>query len=107
MRVGDGDLSFPVPWAATPKESDVSSPEEYKAVLEAAGLRVIAERNMRMFALEFFSHLQARAGSAAGPPPLGLHILMRDTAAEKIKNMIENVSQNLIAPVELIAEKMA
>jgi ubiquinone/menaquinone biosynthesis C-methylase UbiE len=107
MRVGDGDLSFPVPWATTPEESDVWSPDEYKAALEAAGLRVIAERNRSAFALEFFSQLQARAGSAGGPPPLGLHILMGDAAAEKVKNMVENVSQNRVAPVELIAERTA
>lgn len=105
MRVGDGDLRFPVPWATTPGESEVSSPEEYRAVLETAGLRVIAERDMSAFALEFFSQLQAKAGSAGGPPPLGLHILMGETASEKIKNMIENISQNHIAPVELIAER--
>ncbi len=104
MRVGDGDLSFPVPWATTPEESNVSSPDEYKAALEAAGLRVIAERNRRSFALEFFSQLQARAGSTGGPPPLGLHILMGNTAPEKVKNMIENISRNRIAPVEIVAE---
>ncbi len=70
-------------------------------------MRVIAERNRRTFALEFFSQLQARAGSAGGPPPLGLHILMGDAAAEKVKNMVENVSQNCVAPVELVAERTA
>jgi SAM-dependent methyltransferase len=106
MRVGDGDLNFPVPWATNPEESDVSSPDEYRAAMEAAGFRVIAERNRSEFALEFFSQLQASAGGAGGPPPLGLHILMGDTAQQKIKNMIENVSQNRIAPVEFIAERM-
>ena len=107
MRVSDGDLRFPVPWATTPEESNLSSPDEYKAALEAAGLRVIAERDRRSFALEFFSQLQARAANAGGPPPLGLHILMGNTAPEKIKNMIENVSRNRIAPVELVAERTA
>ena len=107
MRVGDGDLGFPVPWATTPEESNVSSPDEYKAALEAAGLRVIAERNRRSFALEFFSRLQARARSTGGPLPLGLHILMGHTAPEKVKNMIENISRNRIAPVEIVAERTA
>ena len=71
MRVGDSGLRFPAPWAATPEGNNVSSPDEYKAALEAAGLRVIAERNRRSFALEFFSQLQAKTGSADGPPPLG------------------------------------
>ena len=107
MRVGDGDLAFPVPWATAPEGSAVATPREYKTVLEAAGLRIIAERNRRDFSLDFFAQLQAKAASAAGPPPLGLHILMGDTAPTKVKNMIDNISRSLIAPVELIAEKAA
>lgn len=105
MRVGDGDLRFPVPWATAPEESIVSSPVEYKAALEAAGFSVIAERDRSSFAREFFSQLQANAESAEGPPPLGIHILMGDTAPQKVANMIENVSQDLVAPIELIAER--
>ena len=75
--------------------------------MEAAGFRVTAERNRSAFAREFFSQLQARTGSVGGPPSLGLHILMGDMAPEKVKNMIENISQNRIAPVELVAERTA
>jgi ubiquinone/menaquinone biosynthesis C-methylase UbiE len=107
MRVGKGDLRFPVPWATTPDASHVSSPEEYKAALEGAGWRVIAEHNRRDFAREFFSQLLARVGGVGGPPPLGLHILMGDDAPEKVRNMVENISQNRLAPVELIAESTA
>ena len=106
MRVGNGARRFPVPWATNPEESDVSSPDEYKDSLEAAGFRVIAECNRSAFALEFFSQLQARAGGAESPP-LGLHILMGDSAPEKVRNMIENVSQHRVAPVEIIVERPA
>lgn len=107
MRVGDADLVFPVPWATTAAESHVSSPDEYKAALEAEGLRVIAEHDRGAFALDFFAALQAKARGAGGPAPLGLHILMGETALEKVRNMIDNVSQHRITPVELIAEKAA
>jgi hypothetical protein len=40
-----------------------------------------------------------------GPPPLGLHMLMKESMAEKIKNMIDNITAGYIAPVELIASK--
>jgi hypothetical protein len=74
--------------------------------LAAAGFRIIAERNRRDFALEFFARMQSAAVAAEGPPPLGLHILMGETAPTKIRNMIQNISENLIAPVELIAERV-
>lgn len=107
MRVNDGDLTFPVPWAAEPEGSSLASVAAYKAALERAGLKVIAERNRRDFALEFFAQLQAKVANAKGPPPLGLHILMGSTAPIKVKNMIENISRNMIAPIEIVAEKKA
>jgi SAM-dependent methyltransferase len=106
MRVGNSALRFPVPWATNPEESAVSSLDAYRDSLEAAGFRVIAEHDRSAFALEFFSQLQARAGGAESPP-LGLHILMGDSAPEKVRNMIENVSQNRVAPVEIIVERPA
>jgi SAM-dependent methyltransferase len=107
MRVGDGNLAFPVPWATNSEGSSVASPDEYKTILDAAGFSILAERNRGDFALEFFAQLQEKTASSGGPPPLGLQILMGETAPAKVNNMIENISRGLIAPVELIAERMA
>jgi len=105
MQVGEGELQFPVPWAAEQAGSSVSSPAIYKAALGSAGFNILSERNRQDFALEFFADLQTKAGSAEGPAPLGLNLLMGDTRAMKVKNMVENIARNLIAPVELVAEK--
>lgn len=105
MRVSDGDLVFPVPWATNPEGSAVSPPDVYKAALQAAGFRIFAERNRRDFALEFFAQLQEKAASSGGPPPLGLHILMGESAPAKLNNMVANIARGLIAPIELCAEK--
>lgn len=107
MRVGNGELTYPVPWATSAEGSAVGSPAEYKEALEEAGFRIAAERNRRDFALEFFARLQANAAAAEGPPPLGIHILMGETAPAKLRNMIQNISENRIAPIELIAETVA
>jgi ubiquinone/menaquinone biosynthesis C-methylase UbiE len=64
MRVGDGELTFPVPWASEPRGSSVDPIEIYKSALK-----------------------------------------MGSTAAAKIGNMIENISRNVVAPVEIVAEK--
>jgi ubiquinone/menaquinone biosynthesis C-methylase UbiE len=105
MRIGDGELTYPVPWATTAASSAVATPAQYRAVLEASGFSVIAERNRRDFALLFFDQLRARTAAAGGPPPLGLHILMGRNTPDKVQNMIQNVSTGRIAPVELIARK--
>lgn len=106
MRAGDGPLRFPVPWATTPAESRVATPGVYREALEEAGFRIVAERDRSEFALEFFSELQQRAADA-GSSPLGLHLLMGDSAPVKVRNMIDNVAAGRVAPFEIIAEKPA
>lgn len=102
MKMEEEDLLFPVPWATTAEESAVSTVSEYKEAFGAVGLEVIAERNRQQFALDFFDQLKASTAATGGPPPLGLHILMGETAPLKVGNIIENISANRVAPVELI-----
>ena len=105
MEVGVDQLEFPVPWATVAEASSLASPAAYKHALLAAGFTIVSERNRREFALAFFERLKADAAVAEGPPPLGLHILMGKETPTKIQNMIENVSRNRVAPIELIARK--
>lgn len=104
MRTGAGDLDFPLPWAVAPATSFLAEPSTYRRALERAGFAVAAERNRRDFAIEFFKTLRARMGTA-GPPPLGLHVLMGETAQRKVANMIANIEAGRIAPVEMIGRK--
>ncbi len=106
MRTGRGELAYPVPWASSAGLSQAAEPKCYKSALQAAGFEIASERNRSDFALNFFEELRARSSAAGGPPPLGLHLLMGKTTPEKVKNMIANVSDGLIAPVELIARKL-
>ena len=48
MRIGDGELTYPVPWATTAASSAVAKPAHYRAALQAAGFSVVAERNRRI-----------------------------------------------------------
>ena len=105
MRVRDGELSYPVPWAADSTISKLSTPAEYKQALSNAGFEVINETYRREFAMEFFKQLREKTEAAGGPPSLGLHTLMRQSAAAKINNMIANIANGYIAPVEIIASK--
>jgi SAM-dependent methyltransferase len=105
MRTGPGDLSYPVPWASTADLSAVAEPELYRKALQDAGFTVVAERNRRDFALAFFAELRAKTAASGGPPALGLHVLMGKSTPEKVGNMIDNISNGHIAPIELIARK--
>lgn len=102
MRTADGELSFPVPWAGSPEASFVADAASYRRLLADAGFEVLKERNRRDFALEMFAQMRAR-GAAAAPAPLGMHIVMGASAAEKVKNMSGAITAGLIAPIELIS----
>jgi SAM-dependent methyltransferase len=107
MQTGNAPLTFPVPWAATAAISALATPAAYAAALRASRFEIVAERNRRDFAIEFFKALRARMGQAGGPPPLGLHLVMGADSAVKIGNMVANIEQGSIAPVELIARRVA
>jgi ubiquinone/menaquinone biosynthesis C-methylase UbiE len=102
MRTGAGELSFPVHWAAGPETSFVATPAEYRRALAAAGFEICKERDRRAFAEEFFRQVVARAAEAGSPPPLGTHLLIGPDAPQKLANVMRNLDQGLIAPVELI-----
>ncbi len=105
MQTGDGELTFPVPWAMTAENNAAASPAAYKEHLTAAGFTIAAERDRRDFALDFFAQLRAKLHAAGGPPPLGVHILMGRNTPDMVQNMDANITAGRVAPVELIARK--
>jgi len=102
MRTGEGELSFPVHWAASSQTSFVARPQDYRGALEAAGFEIGKERDRRAFARDFFRRVAARAAEGGGPPPLGIHLLMKSDVPQKLANVMRNLEQGLISPVELI-----
>ena len=105
MQIKNGELTYPVPWATEISTSMLNTPDQYKKALNQAGFKTSKENIRSGFALDFFKQVRAKAQSAGGTPSVGLHILMQDSTAVKINNMIDNVQAGLIAPVEVLARK--
>ena len=103
MRGKDGALAYPVPWASTADESALATPAQYRAALEGAGFEIVSQTDRTEFAEAFFARLAAAQAGSNGPPPLGLHLAMGDTAPAKLANMVANIRAGRIAPVEIIA----
>jgi ubiquinone/menaquinone biosynthesis C-methylase UbiE len=102
MRGGDGTLSFPLRWAATPETSFVVSAAKYREALQAAGFAIIKERDRADFARAFFREVAERTAKAGGPPPLGIHILMKTDVPQKLANYVSSLDAGVIAPIEMI-----
>ena len=101
MRIGTGELAFPVPWARTAESSFVAAADDYRRMLRDAGFAVQKERERHAFAIEFFKKMQARVAES-GLPPLGLHIVMGADFPHKIRNLVANLEAGRLAPIEMI-----
>lgn len=100
----DEDLAYPLPWSGVPETSHVAAPGIYRRAAHAAGLDEVTERDRSEFALKYFDRVR-RHIAAEGMPPLGIHLLMGDTAKEKIDNYVKNVSAGRTRPTEMIFRK--
>jgi len=105
MRRKAGQLTYPVPWATEDSASALASPDQYEQALRDAGFIISKQNNRRDFALNFFQELRVKTKAKGGPPPLGLHTLMQESASEKLRNLVDGIAADCIAPVEIIALK--
>jgi SAM-dependent methyltransferase len=101
MRNRDGEMAFPVPWAADAATSAVATPDEYIEHLETAGFDIVVVEGRMAATVAFFDQLAA--APARGPAPLGTHLVMGPETPTKVQNMITSVRAGLIAPVEILA----
>jgi SAM-dependent methyltransferase len=104
MRVGEGELPFPMPWAATAETSFVETPDTYRGLLAAVGFGIAKERNRRAFALDLARKMREEQ-EIHGAPALGLHIIMGPATRERMGNVLRTLEQGTIAPIEIVARR--
>lgn len=97
----DEPLDFPLPRSTLPETSFVHAPEVYKDAAAAAGLELVAETDRTAFAIQFFEDVFAKIAET-GPAPLGIHLMMGETAPEKFQNYVKNLKAGRIRPTEMI-----
>lgn len=103
MRGPSADgLRFPVPWADTPETSFLVTPDDMRTLLADAGFAVDEVEDRTAFGIRFF-----KERLAAGPSPLGLQILMGETARVRLENTLAGLETGSIAPVLIRARRIA
>ncbi len=101
---GVGEPYFPVPWAESPETSFLSSIEETRREVAAAGFAILrlhdATDDIRAQVAA-----QRRKAQAEGPPLLGLHVLMGARMATYLANSQRNIEEGRVRMVEVLARK--
>ena len=100
-----GEPHYPVPWAKEPSISFLFTPEETRASLEAAGLRVLAWQDTTEASL---AAAQARSRSAeeGRPPPLGTHLILGAHWQAMAKNSTRNLEERRVALFNAVLERV-
>jgi ubiquinone/menaquinone biosynthesis C-methylase UbiE len=88
VATGNGTaLEFPVMWADRPEISFLRTPEDTRTMLEAAGFVVMQWVDNTDTALAEAEAERGRlSGSQAGPPILGIHVVVGPSFREKMRN---------------------
>jgi len=102
MKKNDQQLEFPVPWAESAETSHLVTLDEMSTLLQDAGFTLRETEDRTEFALNFFRDALA----AVAPPPLGLHLVMGASTAQKLKNTLSNTEQGRIVPVQILATRL-
>jgi ubiquinone/menaquinone biosynthesis C-methylase UbiE len=97
---------YPVMWADTPATSFLRTPEETRALLEAAGLRVLAWRDITDTANAEAAAERARVAASGGAPPtLGMHIVVGPSFWDKARNGNRNMRENRIRLINAVLSR--
>ena len=104
MKMKEGQLSFPLPWAEKEEGSAVDSLDTYVSSLERKGFEVIYSEIKKDFAIAFFRNMMQKMKGE--PPPLGLHLVMGADTPIKVQNVFRQIDQGIMAPVLLVARKV-
>jgi len=99
---GDGgEPHCPVPWAEQPSINFLASQSEIRNILEELGLTIRYWQDKSLPSQAWFEAADRKlAGS--GAPPLGIHLLMGETARTKVRNMAINFREGRITSVQAV-----
>ena len=90
-----GPIHFPVMWADTPDISFLRTPEQTRAMLQAAGFTVRAWLDNSEAAIAEAAAERARASANPGSQPvLGVHLVVGESFREKMRNSQRSLAEN-------------
>lgn len=99
-----GNPHYPLPWSADGSGAYLATPSETRAVLEKTGFEgIVVEDTAAKYAAGYRIAIEKAEKGAL--PPLGIHILMGETALQKTRNTLRNIEEGRTHPIQLICRK--
>jgi SAM-dependent methyltransferase len=98
-------LNYPVPWASDASLSFLVSSQQLQTLLQETGFQRVQVTDETARGIAFFNNLFTRIAQK-GLPALGLHLLMGDTALEKLYNLHTNLIEGSIMLESGLCEKV-
>jgi SAM-dependent methyltransferase len=99
-----GDPHYPVPWSMDGSGSYLVTPSQTREFLQRAGfVDIRMEDTGPKYAAAYKAVIeQAQKGEL---PPLGIHLLMGETAPQKRLNALRNIEEGRTHPIQVICRK--
>jgi SAM-dependent methyltransferase len=99
-----GDPHYPVPWSMDGSGAYLVTPSETRALLQQAGfVDIQMEDTGAKYAAGYKAAIEkAQKGEL---PPLGVHLLMGETAPQQTRNALRNIEEGRTHPIQVICRK--
>jgi len=105
FSAGNEPLYYPLPWAEESTISHLIEVQEYADLIKETGFKEIKTTDKTERSINFFRETFDRLVKE-GPPKVGLNLLMKETAVEKLKNLLRNLTENKAAVQSGIYQKI-
>lgn len=100
----NGEPYYPVPWAADPSTSFLTTPEEAERQVAEAGFEIVVFRDKSNIVLSDIREMRRRI-EAEGFPVLGMEILMGERMRTFQRNMGRSAEDGRSATIEVLARR--
>jgi len=97
LKTQDSPLTYPLPWAGSAQDCAAENAAAYLRAFDDAGFTVTSQLDKRDFALNFFANVKADRKRNQSSP-LDLRLVMGPRTNEKIRNIQEQITNNLLKP---------
>jgi len=99
-----GDPYYPMPWSEDGSGAYLVTPFDTRAFLEAAGFEnIVVEDTGAKYVAAYKTVIEKAENGVL--PPLGIHILMGETAMQKTRNSMRNIEEGRTHPLQAFCRK--